>query len=465
MSEIEIIRTASLSDNSYLLIAGDEAALVDPQRDCWRLLQACARRRLALRYVLETHVHNDYVSGAMEVRAATGARIVAPARGRYCFDHLPVDEGDEIDLGGLTLLAMATPGHTPEHTAYRILEPARAGPGAVFTGGSLMVGGAGRTDLLGDEFTADLTRAQFASVHRLCALPDDTRVLPTHGAGSFCSAACSDLTLTSTIGHERVSNPAVRAADELTFVRERLSGLPPYPAYYPHMAPINRAGATVLGTLPCPPRLSAGAVSRLAAGGAWVVDGRDRKSFADGHLPGSLNIELDDGFASYVGRAVPFGARLLLVLPEPVAESVPEAVSQLLRIGYDEVAGILDGGVESWHDAGLPLRRYPVASAVELAERDGDVRVLDVRTETEDTDGHIDGSLHVFVGDLPQRMSSIPRDRRVWTICASGRRAALAASLLDRDGIPVTAVTRGGVTDALDAIARSTLDNARRSEQ
>lgn len=243
MSEIEIIRTASLSDNSYLLIAGDEAALVDPQRDCWPLLQACERRRLSLRYVLETHVHNDYVSGAMEVRAATGARIVAPARGRYSFDHLPVDEGDEIDLGGLTLLAMATPGHTPEHTAYRIIEPAHTGPGAIFTGGSLMVGSAGRTDLLGDEFTTDLTRAQYRSVRRLCALPDDTRVLPTHGAGSFCAASGSGLDLTSTIGRERASNPAVLAADEPTFLRERLSGLPPYPAYYPHMAPINRAGA------------------------------------------------------------------------------------------------------------------------------------------------------------------------------------------------------------------------------
>jgi Zn-dependent hydrolases, including glyoxylases len=449
MTEIETISTRSLGNSSHLLVSGDEAALVDPQRDAWRMLRACRSRGLTLRYVFETHVHNDYVSGALEVSAQTGAQVVAPRGGRYAFAHRAVADGDEIALGEVTVRAMETPGHTPEHTSYVVFGDGHPTPLAAFTGGSLMCGAAGRTDLLGDQHTAELTRAQYRSLRRLALLPDATPVLPTHGAGSFCAAGASAGGPTSTIGAERRTNPALLVADDADFVQERLALFAPHPTYYRHMAPINRTGPVLLGAPPTVPALSATTVARLVDAGVTVVDARDRRSFAAAHLPGSVNVELDDAFASYVGWVVPFGAPLVLVLPDPVAVSAAEAAAQLLRIGYDSVAGFLAGGVHRWQAAGRSVRSYRVAGIAQLAARLGQVHVLDVRQPRELQFGGIPGSLQIFVGDLPGRLADIPRSREVWTVCASGRRAALAASLLDRAQIPVTAVTSGGVPDLL----------------
>ena len=234
--------TAGLGDNSYLLVSGDEGAVIDPQRDAWPLVRRCADRGITVRYVLETHVHNDYVSGAREWQAATGAAIVGPARAAYSFPYTAMDEGDEIALGDVTLRALATPGHTPEHTAYLLLDGGADGPAAVFTGGSLMVGGAGRTDLLGPGRTDELTRKQCASLRRLPDLGAQTRVLPTHGAGSFCAAPTAGPS-TSTIGAERLTNPALRfRPTRANSCGRGWRACRRYPAYYRYMAPINRAG-------------------------------------------------------------------------------------------------------------------------------------------------------------------------------------------------------------------------------
>ncbi|WP_328668257.1 MBL fold metallo-hydrolase [Streptomyces sp. NBC_00322] len=445
MSAIEIMTTASLGDSSYLLVSGDEAALVDPQRDSWGLMESCTSRGVRIRYVLETHVHNDYVSGALEVRAATGATVAGPARAPYAFDHLPLAEDDEIVVGGATVRAMETPGHTAEHTSYLVFDDPRLAPTAVFTGGSLLVGSAGRTDLSGDERTEELARAQFRSLRRLSLLPDATRVLPTHGAGSSCAAGPVSGSRTTTVGAERRSNPTLAIQNEERFVGERLSGLPPYPAYYRYMAPINRAGPEVLGGRPELRPLTPGMVEGLVGGGAQLVDGRDRRSFAAAHLPGSLCDELDDRFASLVGEVVPFGARLALVLPEPEEEAADEAMMQLLRIGYENVAGYLAGGVDAWQAAGRPVRSFRTADVAELAGHIAERRVLDVRPDR--PEGGIPGTLAVPLAELPRRLGEIPRDREIWTVCGTGRRATIAASLLDRVGIPVTAVISGGVGD------------------
>src|SRR6266545_2042148 len=248
--DLDVVVTAGLGDNSYLLISGREALAVDPQRDAWRLHQAADQRGATIRAVLETHVHNDYVSGAHEIRAATGAQIIAPAKGRYEFPHRPVDDGDELLLGDLRLVAMATPGHTYEHLAYLVYEGDATGPAAVFTGGSLLVGSAGRPDLLGAEHTDELTRAQYDSLRRLAALPATAQVLPTHGAGSFCVAAMPTTRRTSTIDAENRDNPLLTAQDFAEFSAELRGELMAYPRYYRCMAPINRHGAPVLGRLP-----------------------------------------------------------------------------------------------------------------------------------------------------------------------------------------------------------------------
>jgi rhodanese-related sulfurtransferase len=338
---------------------------------------------------------------------------------------------------------METPGHTPEHTAYLLLGGNASEPSAVFTGGSLMVGGAGRTDLLGAHRAEELTRAQFRSLRRLLALRDEALVLPTHGAGSFCAATTSG-PRTSTFGVERRNNPALALLeDEAAFVRARLEGLPRHPDYYRFMAPINRAGPAVLSAVPDLPALSPIEVQRHADDGAWIVDGRDRWSFAAAHLPGSVNVELDDSFASFVGSVVPFGVPLVLVLPEPGAAA--EAVTQLLRIGYDDQLGFLAGGVAAWVADDRPTRSYPARDIREVDVGDPAAVVVDVRQPTELDQGVIPGSRQIFLGDLPERLAEIPSGRRTWTVCASGRRAAVAASVLDRAGVPVGVIARGGV--------------------
>jgi rhodanese-related sulfurtransferase len=319
----------------------------------------------------------------------------------------------------------------------------------VFTGGSLMVGGAGRTDLLGAERAEELTRAQFRSLRRLLTLGTQTRVLPTHGAGSFCAATTVG-PATSTLGAERLTNPALALlSDEEQFVRARLADLPRHPAYYRHMAPINRAGPAVLSGLPPVRSLTPDEVERASAAGAWVVDGRNRWSFAGGHLPGSINIELDDTFAGHVGSVVPFGVSLVLLVPEPAAEAAVEARTQLLRIGYDSVVGLVAGGVARWQASGRPVAGYPACDVRDLDVGADDLTILDVRQPSEWSTGVLPGSVQIFLGDLPQRIGELPRGRRVWTICASGRRAAVAASLLDRAGVPAGVVARGGVPSRL----------------
>jgi rhodanese-related sulfurtransferase len=353
----------------------------------------------------------------------------------------------------VVLTAMATPGHTPEHISWVARYDGAVAPEAVFTGGSLMVGSSGRTDLLGPDRTDQLTRAQYGSLQRLASLPASAAVLPTHGAGSFCGASATPSKRTSTIQKERGSNPALNASDVDAFVTERLSGLMEYPAYYRHMAPINRAGAALLRDLPEPEALDAEGLARAAAKGAWVVDARRREDFASAHVPGSLNIELDEAFGTYVGWLVPWGAAVVLVLPDGERGTLREAWTQLIRIGWDRVEGYLDGGIDAWRSAGREASAYGTATLDDLCAHvrsEGSMDVLDVRQPTEWAEGVIPGSRTIFVGDLRDRVGELPTDREQWAICRTGHRASIAASVLDRVGVPVRLITKGGVPDWLE---------------
>jgi glyoxylase-like metal-dependent hydrolase (beta-lactamase superfamily II)/rhodanese-related sulfurtransferase len=460
--DLELFVTQGLGDASYLLASGRDAVLVDPQRDAWRFIAAAAERGWRIRHVLETHVHNDYLSGALETQAATGAAIAAPARGGYEFAHRAMDEGDEIELGALRLTAMATPGHTPEHLAWAVTELGTAvdpadpdAPIAVFTGGSLIVGSAGRTDLLGPALTLALTTDQQRSLQRLAALPDTTQILPTHGAGSFCSAGPSSSSRVTTIGSERFANPTFALADAApdAFRAQALGNLGRFPAYYAHMAGINRRGPRVLGRLIVPPELDAAAFEAATAKGTTIVDARDRAAFAAGHIPGSINIELDQTFAGYVGWLVPFGAPVLLVLPDAAPEAASEAATELLRIGYDWITGSLAGGVAAWAQSGRPVSSYATTTmrAAHDARATGTEAgvLLDVRQPIEwQTDGVVPGAERIFVADLPARIAELsaelPAGAPVTVFCKSGSRAAIAASLLDRAGVDVRLVPVGG---------------------
>jgi glyoxylase-like metal-dependent hydrolase (beta-lactamase superfamily II)/rhodanese-related sulfurtransferase len=452
--DLELFHTAGLGDSSYLLASGGEAVLVDPQRDAWRFIEAARARGWRIRHVLETHVHNDYLSGALETRAATKAEVVAPARGRYEFEHRAVDEGDTVEVGGLRLTAWATPGHTPEHLAWVVGEVDRPdAPAAVFSGGSLLVGSVGRTDLLGPSLTDELTRDQQGSLQRLAALPASTRVLPTHGAGSFCSAGPPGTQRTTTIAAEEFANPGLRLADADpdAFRTEALAGLGRVPAYYAHMAAINRRGPRVLGDLTLPPALDAAAFEATAATGITIVDGRNREAFARGHIRGSLNIELGKAaFSGYVGWLVPFAAPVLLVLPDG-PDAPAEAATELLRIGYEQIPGWLEGGIEAWEGSGRPVASYGTMTMAALASEDAadrDGLLLDVRQPIEWQDeGVVRGSRQIFVADLAERMGELPAGEPVTVFCRTGHRASMAASMLEAAGHEVRLVSKGGAGD------------------
>jgi rhodanese-related sulfurtransferase len=321
-----------------------------------------------------------------------------------------------------------------------------------FRGERVLVGPAGRTDLLGPDRTDELTRAQFRTLGRLATLPDAVRVLPTHGAGSFCSAGSGGGARTSTIGAERLANQALAIGDEDDFVRLRTHELPRHPSYYRFMAPINRAGPAVVGRLPAVEPLGAAEVERLVSAGARVVDTRDRGAFAEAHLAGSVNVELGGSFSAYAGWLFTPGQPLVLIVPEPVEASAERAATQLFRIGFEGIRGYLAGGLDAWRAEGRPVSSYAIASVEELChEVQSGSRpfVLDVRQRVEHREGMYPGSHGLFVADLPGRMDEVPRDRDAWIICASGLRASVAASLLDAAGRPVRLVAERGVTDLL----------------
>ena len=448
--DLEIVVTPGLGNATHLIASGGEAVVVDPPRDAWRVAAVADARGWRLTHVLETHVHNDYLSGALELRATHRTEIVAPARGRYAFRHRGVEDGDDVRVGGLRLVARATPGHTPEHLAWDVVPDGATAPEAVLTGGSLLVGSVGRTDLLGDAMLDELTAAQFRSLRALAALPDAVAVLPTHGAGSFCAAGPTDGARTSTIGAERFHNPLLRTTEESAFRATLLAGFAPYPTYYREMAPINRAGPAVLGALPVPPALDPAGARAAIAAGARIVDARSRTAFAAGHLANALNIELDDSFGSYVGWHVPFGTPILLVVPEPSPEALAEATAQLVRIGYDAILGWLDGGVERWAVEGGELHAYVTATATEVRRELGTgaaPNLLDVRDPNESSATRVRGALEIPHWQLAARLGELPRDEEVTVLCKSGARASIAASVLDAAGVPVRLVTVGGAPE------------------
>ena len=461
--DFEILRTRGLGNSTYVLASDGEALVVDPPRDAWRVREILERRGWRLRTVVETHVHNDYLSGALELVASERASVVAPARGRYAFAHRGVDEGDEVEVAGVLLRARATPGHTPEHLAWEVHDGAAAGeavPAAVLTGGSLLVGSVGRTDLLGEEATDELTRQQLASLQALASLPDDVAVWPTHGSGSFCAAGPMHDEPTSTIGAERWTNPLFMVAQGRApgdFSDQLVAGFMPYPAYYSEMATMNRAGPEVLGDRPALAALDADAVRSAMADGARVVDGRSRRDIATGHIPGSLTIELGDTFASYVGWILPVGTPLVLVLPDRDG-AADEAVDQLVRIGFDRLVGALVGGVEAWAASGGQLAGMSTVTASELADElraDGAPVVLDVRDPREwREEGRIEDAVEMPLASIIAGLDpSIPEGAPVTVACKSGSRATIAAGLMEARGHPVRLVVRGGIPDVADRLA------------
>lgn len=437
---IETIRTEGLGDSTHILIHEGIAVVVDPQRDLDRFERVLNDEDADLRMVIETHLHNDYVSGGLAMSRQTGAELLMPAGAAPVFRHRPAFHHEDVDLGSLLIRPIHTPGHTPEHTSYLVVFEGRER--AVFSGGCLLVGSAGRTDLLGEERAESLARLQYGSVFRLADLPDQVDLFPTHGAGSFCTTSGAG-DVTSTIGAEKKTNPVLLFEDEDAFVKGQLSNLVPYPAYYRHMGPLNVRGVDEAD-------LSVPEIETIPQD-VTVVDARPMERYAAGHLPGALGIELRDSFGTWVGWLTEHNTPLVLVMDPD--QDTEEAVRQLARIGYDDVRGI------ARHPAGESTVSFDVADVRQFAEaaRSG-AQILDVRAPNEwAEDGSIEGSILSYVPDVARETpSGLREDEPVWVLCGSGYRATMAAGILqDRGFDPVVLIERGA-TDVLHQTSNET---------
>jgi rhodanese-related sulfurtransferase/glyoxylase-like metal-dependent hydrolase (beta-lactamase superfamily II) len=381
--------------------------------------------------VLETHLHADFVSGHLELARRTGAMVGIGARAEATFAHRALREGDEIRVGQVRLRALETPGHTPESLSFLVFEKdGDTTPWAVLTGDTLFVGDVGRVDILSSRLpVAELAGLMYDSVHtRLLALPDETRVYPAHGAGSLCGRSISKDTW-STIGRERTMNPALRPMSREAFVADITRDVPETPVYFLHSRDLNRTGPRLDRERPMPPRLAPAACADEIWRGAVLIDTRPSADYGAAHPRGALHISLDGQFASWVGTLVRPDDRLVLLA---IPEREEEAVTRLARVGYENVSGFLDGGIDAWRAAGLPVAavtQEPAGYATRGARR-----VLDVRRSAEWSAFHLEEATHVPLSQLPQRLSELDRGEEWVVLCASGFRSSIATSVLERAG-------------------------------
>src|SRR3954468_12474602 len=427
------------------------AAVVDPRRDVDVYIDAARAADLRITHAVETHLHNDYVSGARDLAALTGAAHVIGAGAQLAHEHAAVADGDSFDVGAVRFTARETPGHTPEHVSYAVADASRDDePFLLLTGGSLLVGVVGRTDLVGAENAGPYAAALYRSLHDvLLAHEDSVMVYPTHGAGSLCSTGISS-TSWSTIGFERRHDPLLAPMEIDAFARALLSGQPTVPRYFARMRPTNQAGPRLLGGV-VPPivALSGDDLAAALEGDALIVDARSTDAHATARIPGSLSIPAGSSFGTWLGWLVDADRPIVLLVERP--DDLDDLARQAIRIGYEATAGYIDGGLAAWRRSGRPVevgRSYGVDDlARDLASGDAAPFVIDVRQASEFEAGHVPGAIHIGAGELPDRLEGLPRDRPIATVCASGYRSSVAASLLRARGFDRVVAVRGGLPD------------------
>lgn len=445
--KIERFEVAGLAQYSYVISDGGRAAVIDAIRDVERYVEYAAKEGLTITHVLETHIHADFAAGSTALVAATGAELCLSAydEGEHfesAMPHRELRDGELIGVGNLFLEALHTPGHTPEHLSFVLYDTTRSATEAmaIFTGDFLFVGSLGRPDLLGEEAKLGLAHALYRSLQeRIAGLPDGVQVYPGHGAGSLCGAGMSERA-ESTLGYERRTD-ALFGLDEESFVAAILKSVPPMPTYYPRMKALNAAGAEVFAQVPGAKALTVEEMAALAGREDVVVlDLRRPEAFGGAHIPGAVNIGAGQNLSLWAGWLLDAEKRMVLV--NDAGDDV-EARRALLRVGLDRIEGYLAKGMPAWVEAGMPLGRTPQLGVDEVAEGTGRL-VLDVRSDAEWRAGHIAGATHLMLGDLPRRIAEVP-DQPVVTVCGSGYRSSIAASLLARGGVKDVSSMDGGM--------------------
>lgn len=419
--------TPTLGDRSYIAHDGNTALVVDPQRDIDRVEEILHAEGVEIGAVVETHMHNDYVSGGLVLARKFGAQYITSADDDVKFDRVAVRDREVINVGSFAIQALHTPGHTFTHLSYILLAPDVRAQG-IFTGGSMLHGSTGRPDLLGWDQAATLAGLQHGSAHRIVELLEDkVSVHPTHGFGSFC-AATSTSGDSSTLADEKKTNPAL-LLDKKTFIEQTLAGLDAFPAYYKYMGPANYAGAGPIDLSELK-QISTDEILKAIEFGAWVVDLRPKSLYAKGHLPGSLSFGIDGSFATYFGWLFPYSEKLMLISDRK--DDVAYAQRELVRIGIDRPDGALVGDLAG--STGLATNRTVTFNDVPEALKDPNILVLDVRRNSERHASHIQGTTHIPLHELKSRVSELPKDKEIWVHCAGAYRAAGSLGILESAG-------------------------------
>ena len=433
-----------LSHASYLLGSGGRAAVVDPQRDVGIYIEDATRQGLKIEYVIETHLHADFVSGHQELAALTGAAVYLGARAGARFPHVAVRDGDEVRFGDCVLRFLETPGHTPESISILVTDAVQSPePFAVLTGDTLFIGDVGRPDLAPNLTPQQLAGMLYDSLHtKLLTLPDSVQVYPAHGAGSLCGRQMS-AERSSTIGRQRVENFALRPKTKDEFVRLLTADLPERPGYFALDAEMNRSGPTPLADLPVPEGLSAAETGEKQRGGAIVLDTRPANEFCSAHIPGAINVALGGQFASWAARLIGMEPELIFVAED--RDAMLEARTRLARVGMERVAGYLEGGMTAWFREGLPVEEVPQVTVQDLHREIDHLQVVDVRQPGEFEQGHIAQALSKPLPKLAASLDGLDRETPLAVHCKSGYRSAIAASLLQRAGFAQVMNVIGGI--------------------
>lgn len=443
---LERIKSEGIAHFSYLLGSGDDAAVIDPRRDCRVYIDSAQKHGLKIKRIFETHRNEDYVIGSLELQSMTGAEIWHGPGLKWKYGNT-LKDGQSFTIGELKLFAMHTPGHTAESMSYVIVDTETGKePVAAFTGDALFVGDVGRTDLYGTDKAAGLASHLYDSLFsRLLLLGDGVIIYPAHGGGSVCGMNIADRE-ESTIGIERLQNPALQVKNKVEFVERKIAEKPEIPHYFRKMEVYNLEGPPLLGSALLPPPLTAEEFKQAMDRGAVVVDTSEPAAFGGIHIKGSYSI-WTGGLPNFAGWVLSYDKPILLVLEGEAGLERP--VNCLRRAGYDNIAGYLKGNIESWYNAGLPLESLRLLSVHQLKERldkKEKLTALDVRGEEEWKRGHIPGAMHIYIGHLEERIAEVPRNKPAAVYCGSGHRAGLGASILLRAGYTDVYNVPGSIT-------------------
>ncbi|MHB8639884.1 MAG: MBL fold metallo-hydrolase [Candidatus Acidiferrales bacterium] len=450
--QLHKIEVPGLAHYSYILSSNGRAVVVDPKRDIDSYLQCASAHNLAISHILETHIHADYASGAMELAQATGAELWLSGHDdgeeySYKFKHHKFRDGDELKVGSVRIVALHTPGHTPEHLSFAVYDNQRSTsvPVVLFSGDFVFVGSLGRPDLLGDAAKQRLASELFHSLReKLRELPDGVEIHPAHGAGSLCGSGMSERQ-ESTLGYERACNPYFAEPDQVKFVQKILNSVPPLPDYYKRMKRLNAEGPKLLSSIPGKTAIAVPQFKdHVGQPDSVILDLRRPEAFGGAHIPGAYNIGAGQNLSMWAAWILPYGRPIFFV--GDASTDYEQASRSLVRVGLDDVRGYLKGGMAAWVEAGLEQAHVPQISVEELHHQANRAFVLDVTSDGEWKSGHIDGATHIMAGNLPKHLNELPRDKEIHVICGSGYRSSIASSILRNAGFDKIVNVLGGMT-------------------